>query len=187
MMACRNAFLPFVVLCLGFSATAPLGFCQQSEASAPQASSSEGKTQTEAAAPQASSAPQASNSGGKTLIPKGSNVYIDPMDGFETHLTAALTKKQVPVVVVIDKAQAQYEIKGATQEKKHSAKAKITAMVLAGGMGAAATADHLTGSIQIVDLHTSAVVYAYTATKDDRPQSVAEACAKHIKNEAVVH
>ena len=139
---------------------------------------------------QASQAPEASTTLhpiqiGQHTIPQGSNVYIDAMDGFETPLAAALNKKKVPLVVVTDKTQAQYEITGTTEKKKHSTGLKIAAIALGGAMGAAATADQMTGSIQVIDLHSSAIVYAYTATKGDRPQSVAEACAKHIKDEAI--
>jgi hypothetical protein len=38
-----------------------------------------------------------------TVLPKitpGSSVYIEPMDGFETYLAAAILKKKVPVLVV---------------------------------------------------------------------------------------
>lgn len=139
---------------------------------------------------QPSQAPEASKTQhpapkGQHIIPQGSNVYIDSMDGFETPLAAALTKKKVPLVVVTDITQAQYEITGSTEKKKHSTGLKIAAIALGGAMGAAATADQMTGSIQVIDLHSSAIVYAYTATKGDRPQSVAEACAKHIKDEAI--
>lgn len=43
-------------------------------------------------------------------VPAGSKVYIDAGDGFDTYLTAALQKKKVPIVVVVDKEKADYEL-----------------------------------------------------------------------------
>jgi hypothetical protein len=124
--------------------------------------------------------------GAKHTIPQGSRIYIEPMGGFESTLAAAFAKKQVPLVTVTDKAQAEYVIIGTTEEKKHSTGQKVGMTILLGWGGAAMTADQMKGSIQIVDVKTSAIVFAYTATKGDRAQSVAEACAKHVKGEAMV-
>lgn len=121
----------------------------------------------------------------KHKIPRGSRVYIETMSGFDTTLAAAFAKKQVPLVIVTDKTQAEYEITGSTAEMKHSTGEKVGMTLLLGMSGAAMSADQMKGSIQIVELRTTAIVYAYTATKGDRAQSVAEACAKHIKNDAI--
>jgi hypothetical protein len=121
----------------------------------------------------------------KHMIHRRSRVYIEPMGGFESTLAAAFDNKQVPLVIVTDKSQAEYLITGTTEEKKHSTGQKVGMTILLGRGGAAMTADQMKGSIQIVDLKTSAIVYAYTATKGDRAQSVAEACAKHVKSEAL--
>ena len=37
---------------------------------------------------------------GKDTIPPGSKVYIGPINGYESFLTAALVKKDVPIIVV---------------------------------------------------------------------------------------
>ena len=124
-------------------------------------------------------------SGRKHIIPRGSHVYIEPMGGFDTALKGALEKKQVPLVVVTDKTQAEYEITGTTHEKKDSTGKKVGMTVLLGFGGLAATSDQMIGSIQIVDLRTAAIVYAHTATTGDSAQSMAEACAKRIKSEAL--
>lgn len=42
----------------------------------------------------------------------GSTVYIEPMDGYETYLSAAILKKHVPLVVVTDKDKAEYILRG---------------------------------------------------------------------------
>src|SRR5579872_5978740 len=43
-------------------------------------------------------------------IAAGSKVFIEPMDGFESFLAAALEKKKVPVVVVSDPQLAEFTI-----------------------------------------------------------------------------
>jgi len=122
----------------------------------------------------------------RSLIPSGSRIYIETMDnGFDKTLAAAFIKKHVPLVVVTDKATADYDLSGTTSETKHKTGAKIAAIALGGMLGAAATADQMKGSFQITEIKTSQVVYGYNVQKGDNPQSVAEACAKHIKNEAI--
>src|SRR2546430_17680323 len=58
-----------------------------------------------------------------TRIPRNSKVFIAPMDGFETYLAAALRKKEVPLTMVTDREQADFEITG-THEKKNAGWAK---------------------------------------------------------------
>ena len=43
-------------------------------------------------------------------IKSGSTVFIEPMGGYETYLAAALLKKSVPLIVVLDKDKATYVI-----------------------------------------------------------------------------
>lgn len=45
-------------------------------------------------------------------------VYIEPQQGFETYLAAAIAKKNVPVDVVADEAKATYVLKAAPVEIK---------------------------------------------------------------------
>jgi len=42
--------------------------------------------------------------------PQRSTVYIEPMGGYETYLAAAMVKMHVPLVVMVDKAKAEYII-----------------------------------------------------------------------------
>lgn len=51
-------------------------------------------------------------------VKTGSKVYIEPMDGFETYLAAAILKKQVPLAVVSDKGLADYVIAGGSNTEK---------------------------------------------------------------------
>ena len=46
------------------------------------------------------------------------SVYIEPENGFETYVAAAIAKKQVPVDVVTDPAKATFALKAAPVEIK---------------------------------------------------------------------
>jgi hypothetical protein len=108
-------------------------------------------------------------------IPKGAKVYIAPMEGFETYLSAALMKKEVPLSIVANKEAADFEITGNSETQKAGwAKTIMT------GNG---RADER-GSITVTNLKTGVIVYAYAADKGSAfrgKQSVAESCAKHLK------
>jgi hypothetical protein len=112
----------------------------------------------------------------KRAIERGSRIYIAPIEGgFDTFLAAAIIKKQVPVVVVTDRAKADYEITGiASTERAGWAKMLF--------MGVDNSND--LASIKVVELKTSEVVYGYAVKKGNSyrgKQSAAEACAKHLK------
>lgn len=106
----------------------------------------------------------------------GARVFVAPMEGgFETYLTAALIKKQVPVVVVTDKSKADYEISGVSESEK-AGWAKIIFMD--------SEASREQASIKVMDLRTGNIVFAYAVHKGRSyrgKQSAAEACAKHFK------
>jgi hypothetical protein len=109
-----------------------------------------------------------------TRIPRNSKVYIAPMDGFETYLAAAFRKKEVPLTIVTDREQADFEITG-THEKKNASWAK-TIFVNPSPSASA--------SMQIVNLKTKVVVYAdsshrTSASRGER--STAEKLAKYLK------
>jgi hypothetical protein len=111
---------------------------------------------------------------GKT-IPAGAKVYITPSDGFETNLRAALETKNVPLTVVEDKTKADYEIVSHAQTQKAGAAKKI----LLGSWHSKEEA-----SIQVNDLKSGEVVFAYSYHTDDSAhgrKSSAESCAKHLK------
>jgi hypothetical protein len=109
------------------------------------------------------------------VIPRGAKVYIAPMEGFETYLSAALMKKEVPVAIVASKEAADFEITGNSETQKAGwAKTIMT------GNG---RADER-GSITVTNIKTGQIVYAYAADKGSAfrgKQSVAESCAKHFK------
>ena len=109
-------------------------------------------------------------------VESGSKVYVAPMDGgFDISLVAAIVKKQLPVVVVADKAKADYEISGISQ----SDKAGWAKMLFLG-----TDASNEQASIKVVDLKSGEVVFGYNVKKENSArgrQSAAEACAKHLK------
>src|SRR5437868_15144322 len=59
-------------------------------------------------------------------------VYIEPQNGFETYIAAAMTKKDVPADVVTDKSKATYILKAAPVEiKQESTGSKIARCLFA--------------------------------------------------------
>lgn len=110
------------------------------------------------------------------LIPPGSKIFINPMnDEFDTFLAAALKKKDVPLEIVTDKGQADFEISGTSESKKAGAK-KI---ILLGSWHSSEQA-----SITVTNLKSGEAVWAYSVNKADSARgkrSTAEACAKHLK------
>ena len=127
----------------------------------------------EAAKPVTSAAPLEPVS---TKIVPGARVYITPMAGFESYLAAALGKKKVPLVPVVDKEHADYVITGTSLDKK-AGWAKIVFM---GNLHSDNSA-----SITMTDVKTGAIVYAYAVDKKSTmhgQQTTAEACAKHLKS-----
>jgi hypothetical protein len=125
-------------------------------------------TVTSSVLPSASLNPRAS-------IPRGSRVFIEPMDGFESFLAAALQKKKVSLVVVDDEKLADFIINGGSDSRK-AGWAKIIFM---GNLHSDEEA-----SITMVDVKTDTVAFAYAVNKKSTlhgEQTTAEACAKHLK------
>ena len=91
-------------------------------------------------------------------IPAGSKVYIAPMDGFETFLKAALEKKGVPLVVVEDKDNADFEITGASNSQKASTAKKVFTLSWHSKEEA---------SINVANIKTGEIVFAYSAHKQN--------------------
>jgi hypothetical protein len=109
-------------------------------------------------------------------IPSHSKVFITPLEnGYHIYLAAAIQNKKVPVVVVIDKSLADFELSAVTESEK----ANWAKMLF---MGSGASAEQ--ASFQLVNIKTSTVVFGYNVNKSNSArgkQSSAEACAKHLK------
>jgi hypothetical protein len=97
---------------------------------------------------------------------------------FGSALSAALLKKQVPVVVVTDQTKAQWIVKSNSSQKEDGTGTKIAKMALFGS----SNFTQFQGSIQVIDIESSAVLYAYNVKKGNF-QSAAEAFAKHFKGD----
>jgi hypothetical protein len=112
------------------------------------------------------------------MINKDARVYIAPMEGgFDTFIAAGIQQKKVPLVIVTDRAKADYEISGVSE----SDKAGWAKMLFMGSQNSNEQA-----SIKVVELKTDEMVYAYSVHKTNSvrgKQSAGEACAKHIKEQ----
>ena len=110
-------------------------------------------------------------------------VYIEPQNGFETFLAAAIAKKQAPVDVVTDPTKATYMLKAAPVEiKQESTGGKIARCLFAYCAG---IEDKGNVSVQLIDASSSKMLWAYSVNKQrgggKNQQSMAEAVAKHLK------
>lgn len=111
----------------------------------------------------------------KSFAP-GIKLYLQPMNGFENYLSAAIEKKHVPVMLVNDSSQADFEVTGNAESQK----AGWTKMLV---MGSAQS--HEEASISVANAHTGEIIFAYAVNKGNSvrgKQSAAEACAKHLKH-----
>jgi hypothetical protein len=117
-------------------------------------------------------------------IPANSKIYIapfksedasKPIEGFESYMAAAIRKKGVPVIMVTDRSQADFEIAG-TADKKGAGFAKKW---LLGDFRGTASA-----SITVTNLRTGVVAYAdasHRASANKGLRSSAEKLAKYLK------
>jgi hypothetical protein len=110
-------------------------------------------------------------------------VYIEPQQGFETYLAAAMSKKNVPVDVVTDEAKATYVLKSAPVEiQKESTGGKVARCLFAYCAG---IEDKGTVSVQLIETSSTKMMWAYSVNKQrgggKNQQSMAEAVAKHFK------
>src|ERR1700675_5160375 len=110
-------------------------------------------------------------------------VFIEPQQGFETYLAAAVSKKNVPVDVVADQTKATYVLRAAPVEiKSESTGGKIARCLFAYCAG---IEDKGNVSVQLIQTSSTKVLWAYSVSKQKggskNSQSMAEAVAKHLK------
>jgi hypothetical protein len=111
----------------------------------------------------------------KEKIPSGAKVYIAPLNGYESFLTAAIIKKGTPVVVVNNPDLADYKITGVSESQR----ANWARMLFTG-----LYQSHEQASIVMTNLKTGAVVWGYNVNKAGSlkgRQSSSEALANHLK------
>jgi hypothetical protein len=92
-------------------------------------------------------------------IPRDSNVFIDPMNGFGGQLKAALLKEGVPVDIVSNKSMADFEITGSIQGTEKSLFLRVS----------------------ILNLKTGDIAWGYGVTGFADSQGAAASCAKQLK------
>jgi len=115
-------------------------------------------------------------------VPKAT-VYIEPQQGFETYIAAAMIKKSVPVDVVTDQTKATYVLKSVPVEvKSESTGGKVARCLFAYCAG---IEDKGNVSVQLIETSSTKMVWAYSVNKQKggskNQQSMAEAVAKHFK------
>jgi hypothetical protein len=152
-----------------------------------------------AAAPgEPSTTPEATTTENGQVLP-GSRIVIAPMGGFETYFAAAMREKKVPVRLTLDRDSAQYFIVSTETEWHgfvYGSAGGANWNQNGGSAGHAASASSTRGleaSIMLIDAKSKDVVWAYEVHKSSHgalllgthasrgQQSLAEACAKHLK------
>jgi hypothetical protein len=132
-------------------------------------------------------------------ISPGARVVIAPMGGFETYFAAAVREKKVPVTLTLEKASAQYFVISTNTEWEGFVYGSggTANWSRAGGnasYGSAASSTRgLEASIMLIDAKSKDVMWPYEVHKNSHgalifgtfgargQQSIAEACAKHLK------
>jgi hypothetical protein len=111
------------------------------------------------------------------------SVYLEPQQGFETYIAAAIAKKGVPVDVVAEKSKATYILRSAPVEvKSESTGGKVARCLFAYCAG---IEDKSNVSVQLIEAGSTKMVWAYSVNKQrgggKNEQAMAEAIAKHLK------
>jgi hypothetical protein len=111
--------------------------------------------------------------------PAPMKIYIEPQDGFESYISAAIVRKQAPVVVTTNRGDAVYMLTSSVKEQKESTGGKIARCAFAYCAGINGTQ---TATVQLVNAD-GVVLWAYNVRKSGAAsyQSSAEAIAKHLK------
>lgn len=110
-------------------------------------------------------------------IPAHAKVFLAPMGGFEQDLKTAIEKKKVPVEIVADRAQADFEVTGTSETEKAGKAKKIIRWDWHSNEQA---------SITVSEIKSGEVFFAYSVNKQSSAhgrRSTAEACAKHLKEQ----
>lgn len=144
--------------------------------STPSTSPTASTPSTEAAAATADAVPAVPAVSIAPAFAPGMKIFLEPMNGFEERLAYSITKKKVPVVLVKERADADFVLSGDAHVHKRNF---FTGMVLS---------TNGKGSISINDARTGNEVYAYkfrrvdaNTTVDQDYQNWADSCAGHLK------
>jgi hypothetical protein len=113
-------------------------------------------------------------------IPQNSSVFIDPMDGFGPQLEKALLNDGVPLVIVSDKDDADFEIMGGIRDTPEPADEWLLSGSTRSGEQ---PADVRLIRAKIVNRKTKRMVWGFGVTGISDLPSAAEICAKQLKDE----
>jgi len=122
-----------------------------------------------------------------TRVPLGAKVYIQPMDGLESYVVAALTKKKVPVVVVTDRESAQFEITGTVnrQAAEKATQAENVTETVGSIFGARRKyrGPELQAAITVKEIKSGVIAFSHASYKaaNDADRRVAEDFANNLK------
>lgn len=110
-------------------------------------------------------------------------LFVEPAEGFEVYISAALAKKEVGVDVVTDSNKADYVMKAtAIEVQKVGTGAKVVNCLF---LSCSGNSDKGNTSVQVIDKE-GVVKWSYAVNKgrgEKNKQSMAEAIAKHFKDE----
>jgi hypothetical protein len=110
-------------------------------------------------------------------------VYITPTEeGFEVYMSAAISKKKVPIHIVEKAEDAQYVLKAARVEEEKV----TTGKRLVNCLFAYCAGNEDKASVSVTLVREGRVVWSYAVNKgrgSKNRQSMAEAVAKHMKDE----
>jgi hypothetical protein len=95
--------------------------------------------------------------GAEMRIPANSKIYVNPMEGFETYVVAALQKKKIPVIVVASRELADFEIKGSVEKQKAGWAKTIFISPL----------PSIDATMQVVNIKTGVVAFSNSSTKNN--------------------
>ena len=107
-------------------------------------------------------------------------IYIEPQNGFESYISAAIVKKNVPAVVTQNKDEANFVLTSAVVGKEESSGSKVARCLF---LYCAGIQGVQTATVQLVNSKTQDVAWAYNVHKGSASayQSTSEAIAKHLK------
>jgi hypothetical protein len=101
-------------------------------------------------------------------IKSGATIYIEPADGYETELAAAMMKKHVPLVVVADQKMADYILRGSLRKTDYNENLRSAWSATS-------------ASIAVIDARSSQIVFAAKASSNrDRINGLADNCADQL-------
>jgi hypothetical protein len=114
-----------------------------------------------------------------------SKVFIDAPSGFNVYLAAAFYRKGVPLTVVTEKAMANYEICAVSDHERHLGNQLPIFYDWLAPVIAQRVHSNDSASIELVDLQSSEVIYAYSVDRNNSfhgIQTVAESIAIHLRH-----